>query len=48
MADEEKSEVYSKLKDYPQIIKGVEDDSKNLIKTHNEVITDYINNEQII
>lgn len=37
---EEKSDMFSKMKDYPEIIKGVEDDSKKLITTQNEVMTD--------
>ena len=40
MADEESNEVYGKLKDYPQLIKGVEDDSKVLMDTQNKVITE--------
>jgi len=40
MADEESNEVYGKLKDYPQLIKGVEDDSKVLMETQNKVITE--------
>ena len=40
MADEESNEVYGKLKDYPQLIKGVEDDSKVLMETQDKVITE--------
>jgi 3-deoxy-D-manno-octulosonate 8-phosphate phosphatase KdsC-like HAD superfamily phosphatase len=44
MVDEEKSEIYSKLKDYPEIIKGVEDDSSKLIETQNEAMNEQFGN----
>jgi hypothetical protein len=43
MPDEESDDVYSRMKDYPEIIKGVEDDSQKLIDTQNEVM-----NEQFV
>jgi hypothetical protein len=45
MPDEEKSDdVYSRVKNYPEIIKGVEDDSKQLIDTQNKVMTNQFTN----
>jgi len=41
MADkEEKGDMFSKMKDYPEVIKGVTDDSQKLIETQNEVMTE--------
>ncbi len=41
--DKESKNVYSRVKNYPQIIKGVEDDSKQLIDTQNKVMTTQFN-----
>jgi len=41
MADkEQKGDMFSRIKDYPEIIKGVEDDSQKLIETQNEVMSE--------